>query len=343
MRFLHTADIHLKTREHLDTLQVIVETANQNSCDFILIAGDLFDQENSNLTTESGIPAALEKFGGEIYIIPGNHDLKFLSGRKSLSSNSTILNSEAYYLKRKIGDVELLAVPFKENISFKDLGEIPCEAENTILLIHGNFYSSDFFYDEDSKKYLPVFEEDLKDKFRYVALGHYHKLIQKKLGNTMVVNPGSPRITKKSDLGRRMVSLLDTSDWKVELLALDVPYCENIEVFVNVFDRLENIFAKLETAEKNSFSEKAVLTLVLKGFLSSEMEIAHMQNEVRDYLKEKTGRDFSIDTQRISLLDKTLLDSRFVDSFLEELVKSVDETEKEKLKLFALERIAAAI
>ena len=341
MKFLHTADIHLQNKEHLEVLKIIVKAANQNSCGWILISGNIFDKENSNLLVEQSLPQILQEFKGEIFIIAGNHDAGILSKRKSLSSNSTVFNTDKPYIKYDVDGIEIIAVPFKEEISFKDIGEIECGLENSILMTHGCFYTQDFFYDDENRQYFPIFEEDLRDKFHYVALGHYHKLIKKELGKTIVINPGSPRITRSSDIGERMVSIVDTKTWKIELLPLPVPYNRRIDLNINVFDDLNNIENKIQTFMSQIEDRRfAVLTVVLSGTLSTLIEI----NELHQLIQSKAGKDCFIDSNNLRLIDDNLLSNSFIQSLMEELEKnSNDKAEQEKIKLFALERLNAIL
>lgn len=87
MRFLHTADfqigmkaIHVgavaeKVREQrLESVCRLVNVAKENRAEFILVAGDLFEDNGIDRTQVLKLVDILERFGGPVFIIPGNHD-----------------------------------------------------------------------------------------------------------------------------------------------------------------------------------------------------------------------------------------------------------------------------
>lgn len=340
MRILHTADVHLKTAGDLSILQTIIRTAADKKCAAILIAGDLFDQQSAGLATEQAIPQIFQEFEGEILILPGNHDYEILQGKKSLSRNSMILNSREFIIRRKLDNAELAAVPFRKDLSMKDIGAIDCDPENSILLAHGNYYTNEFFYDDEVKKYFPIFDEDLRDNYRYVALGHYHRHFRYELGRTVVLNPGSPRITRASDTGPRMVSILDTSNWKDESVTLPVEYILPLEIYASVFDTPEILREKLKQKLQAIQNPKlARPSVVLRGTLSSEIEITSLQEMLSQTANQSIGKAAEIDTRELHLIDKNLTAHPFVKSLLAELDRTSNPEEKEDLKLFALERL----
>jgi DNA repair protein SbcD/Mre11 len=90
IRLLHTADLHLgmkftgrypsEVRERLvkarfETLTSLVETANTESVEVFVIAGDLFHDQNVARRDIRAAADALGRFTGRvILLLPGNHD-----------------------------------------------------------------------------------------------------------------------------------------------------------------------------------------------------------------------------------------------------------------------------
>ena len=86
MRFLHAADLHLGLRvtrfgaevngrvqeARLKALEVLVGHAER--VEFVLIAGDLFDDNHVDAATSRRALELLESAGKPVYVIPGNHD-----------------------------------------------------------------------------------------------------------------------------------------------------------------------------------------------------------------------------------------------------------------------------
>jgi len=87
MRFLHTADWQIGMKashvgeagsrlreERLDAARRIIEAAGSAAADFILIAGDTFEDNGVDRILVQKVADILSGFSGPVYIIPGNHD-----------------------------------------------------------------------------------------------------------------------------------------------------------------------------------------------------------------------------------------------------------------------------
>ena len=111
MRFLHTADLHLDSafckvgaldadaqrKKQRELLERIFNLAQAQSCDMILIAGDLFD---TPVATPESAALALRLFAEwkkPIFIAPGNHDALVAGGfykSAALPENVYLFTSE---------------------------------------------------------------------------------------------------------------------------------------------------------------------------------------------------------------------------------------------------------
>lgn len=343
MKILHTADLHLNAREDLKTLQVLVDTARLENCGMILVCGDLFDSGNSYLSVEQSIPAVLDSFDGEILILPGNHDADFLSRRKGFSSNSRVLRSEEPFILEERPDFQIVAVPYRDGFGMKDAGDTGADPDRSILMAHGNYYANEFFYESDSKKYFPIFEDDLRDRFAYAALGHYHRRIELRLGRTQLVNPGSPRVTRDSDTGKRAASVLDTATWKYRMIDLPSDYLDDRVLAVSVFDTPEDISARLN-AELNPLKDPFLKKLILRvsGTLSSGIQPAELRELLTQTGKTALGFAPDIVMDTLKLVKSDLLTNPFVRNLLKEAEgKAASPGEAEALRLFAIERLNA--
>lgn len=87
MKFLHTADWQIgmkaefvgtagqKVRdERLAAGRRLVEAANNGGAEFVLVAGDLFEDNAMDRTLVQKTADILARFRGPVYLIPGNHD-----------------------------------------------------------------------------------------------------------------------------------------------------------------------------------------------------------------------------------------------------------------------------
>lgn len=114
VRIMHSADHHIGIefrnqpelrdrlkQERLDALRRIVTEANARSCDFLVVAGDLFENINVPQKLVREVCDILRAFSGEVLVVPGNHD--YYEGRDSrlwkfftdaaVGSNIHLLNS----------------------------------------------------------------------------------------------------------------------------------------------------------------------------------------------------------------------------------------------------------
>jgi len=84
---MHTADNHIGIefrnqpelrdrlkQERLDALRRIVTEANARTCDFLVVAGDLFENINVPQHLVRVVCDILRSFSGEVLVVPGNHD-----------------------------------------------------------------------------------------------------------------------------------------------------------------------------------------------------------------------------------------------------------------------------
>ena len=87
MRFLHTADWQIGMRsahvggfgqqvrnERLEAGRRTVQTANDRGAEFLLVAGDTFEDNAVDRVLVQKVADLLADFAGPVYIIPGNHD-----------------------------------------------------------------------------------------------------------------------------------------------------------------------------------------------------------------------------------------------------------------------------
>lgn len=87
LRFVHTADWQIgmkaesagraaaKVRaERFEAARRVVQTAQEHKADFIVVAGDVFEDNAVDRTLVQRTADVLDRFGGPVFVIPGNHD-----------------------------------------------------------------------------------------------------------------------------------------------------------------------------------------------------------------------------------------------------------------------------
>lgn len=199
-RFIHAADFHLDspfkglskapdavrkglTESTFAALRKLTELAISESVDFIVIAGDLFDEADRSLRAQLALLQEWERLETEgiaVYAIHGNHD--HLGGRRAkleLPSNVHIFGSDhpssipAY---RRTGELAayIYGMSYGERAETRNLAasytimpEAPCH----IALLHGNVGGN-----AAHDPYAPcTLEQLIGSGFDYWALGHIHK------------------------------------------------------------------------------------------------------------------------------------------------------------------------
>lgn len=87
MKFLHTADWHIGIKaahlggagpwaraQRLRSARRVIDAANARGVDFVLVAGDTFDDNSVSPDAAAETAAILETSAAPVYVIPGNHD-----------------------------------------------------------------------------------------------------------------------------------------------------------------------------------------------------------------------------------------------------------------------------
>lgn len=198
VKFIHCADIHLdspmrglrKLPENIfktvqeSTFQSFHELVNkgiENNIDFMIIAGDLFDQDNRSIRAQARLRKEmerLEKEGIHAFIVFGNHDYYSKSSISlHLPSNVHIFSEKVevkeFTTKNKVC-VHLYGFSYPRNHVYERMIDEFFKKEGAdfhIGILHGQLEGKG-----EHSPYAPFRIEDLLKKgFDYWALGHIHK------------------------------------------------------------------------------------------------------------------------------------------------------------------------
>lgn len=204
VKFLHCADIHLdmpfsslgadagrsvlRRRELKEGFRRIIDLAEAEQVDLLLVCGDLFEYEYVKKSTLQFVRDQLDRIPHtEVLIIPGNHDPYTPESwyrRFSWPAHVHILAGENRTFYREDPGVCVYAA---------ESGTIPENAGMAadcirILMLHGTL---DMNFSK--KAYHPVSSEALERLGTdYVALGHFHSRLQGAGSSGRIFNPGSP-------------------------------------------------------------------------------------------------------------------------------------------------------
>lgn len=295
IKIFHTADLHLGMRfagypdvqdelinARHETLENMVELANQESCTIFVIAGDLFDRTTLNVKDISMTARALNEFEGELVIIlPGNHDYythdsklwnefsKHAGDRILILKNPDIYDLNKYHLKIKIYAAPCSAKHSNENmIKWVNSRESTVNDSIKIGLAHGSLegVSPDF-----NKTYYPMTRKELESSgLDLWLLGHTHlPWPENPDKNSRILIPGTPEpdgFDCKHEGSAFIVDMESSSNMKVQKVSTG-KYRFFIDQVVLNDDKAIASMKQKYTGDEYS---NVVLRLILKGRLRKE-------------------------------------------------------------------------
>ena len=214
--FIHTADLHLGRpfrrlgtlgkqirKAQFQTLKNIMDTVRQTRCDFLVVAGDLFDSNAVSLKMVQDVLGCFASLAPlPVYIQPGNHDV-FDSGSiyrtivhsGMLPSNVTVFAEEAAEF-RPTPDVALFAAVSTTKRGgdrpLKRLSPLASQsdAKYKVAVIHGSVDVPGLSIDPNEP--LVGLDDIESGPFHYVAMGHWHSRQTWSQGSTQAIYPGTP-------------------------------------------------------------------------------------------------------------------------------------------------------
>jgi DNA repair exonuclease SbcCD nuclease subunit len=235
LKILHCADVHLETtfpegrggaarRNGLaDAFARIVDLALARKVDALTIGGDLYESERAGPQTYRFLAEQFARFGGPVYVAPGNHDPyapNSLLARTDLPENVRVFNEAAWR-----------AYPLADGVTLWGFGHTPAEPRRPfanarfdrggvqIALVHG---SDEQRLPQNKRATAPfTIDEIVASGATFALVGHYHGGYIAKSGRKPVLAyPGSPEPIKFNEgeaHGAVLVTVEGTS-LKAELL-----------------------------------------------------------------------------------------------------------------------------
>ena len=273
IRFIHTADLHLdspfkglkRVHPHLygdvyqSTFQAfnnIVNKALEEQVDFILISGDIYDEENQSVKAQAYFRdqmGRLKTAGILVYLLHGNHD--FL-GRETLKlqlpDNVTVFGTDPQTEQLTTKSNEKVAITgfsyqtrwVKERV----IQRYPQRESNVdfhIGMLHGYLEG----LQSSEGVYAPFSIQELNKKYYdYWALGHIHKreVLQE---NPPIVYSGNIQGRNPNELGKKgayLVSLEKGLSPKLEFIPSSPIIWKEKQISLKGISSLQSLFTKVE-------------------------------------------------------------------------------------------------
>lgn len=354
VKILHCADVHIgaaesslgtlaesRRAETLITFEKIIKIAKAECVDVLLIAGDLF---NSNNTPKSYVDWVFDCFAlipdTKIVYAAGNHDPLNADSpfkKHTLPSNVFVLDTKDCFVEFADLNTRVYGKSFKE-VYMKGTEHFSLSPEDSfinLMCIHGELRS------DLGSDYNSITSDFIKTSgMDYIALGHVHKRSEiGKIGNSYVSYCGCPEGQGFDELGEKGVYLGDVSKGICNLQF--VPTAKRMHITENI--DISDLTSSNEIADKvtevikekytNSFADnlyKIILTgQISEGTLLSLPEITARLNETLYFAKLRDKTEFKIDYEALS--QENTLKGIFVKNMLKRIENAQDD-QKQQLK-----------
>ena len=238
-RFIHTADIHLDSplrslamrngdlaeligNATRQALIAIVDLCIDEKVDALVIAGDLYDGDQTSMKTArflAGQMQRLHEAGIATFVIRGNHDaLSRITQELILPPSVKVFSGRAETINRSYGDlnVSVHGLSFAKPQAPESLLEKyhrPTPDAFNIGIMHTSLAGA-----PGHDLYAPCNVADLHDwDYDYWALGHIHARTQHE-GERVVMMPGMPQGRDINEGGEKTVTLVTVNDDRTILL-----------------------------------------------------------------------------------------------------------------------------
>lgn len=243
MKVLHSADWHLdspitgRTREQTDFLrgellrlpEKVIRKAKEESCDLVLLSGDLFDGAYSRRSLDA-LRFALEDGAMPVFIAPGNHDPMGSTSAwaaESWPGNVHIFSREAIdSVSLEELDCRIYGAAFENAFAPSLLEGFRAEQKEryAIGVLHGDPTRAD-------SPYCPVSAPQAAGSgLDYLALGHIHKRGEFFAGRTLCAWPGCPMGRGYDETGEKGVLIAELGEAvSCRFLPLDTPRFFDLE------------------------------------------------------------------------------------------------------------------
>ncbi|WP_411393661.1 metallophosphoesterase family protein [Staphylococcus capitis] len=231
VKFIHCADLHLdspfKSKSHLspkifedvqksayESFKNIVDLALKKEVDFIIIAGDLFDNENRTLRAEVFLKEQFERLRKEqvfVYVCHGNHDPLSSKISSNWPNNVSVFSNqvETYQTITKDGETIFIhGFSYQNDTSYENKIDAYPSSQGQkgihIGVLHGTYSKSSV-----KDLYTEFRLEDLNSRlYHYWALGHIHE--REQLSDMPVINyPGNIQGRHFNELGEKGCLLIE--------------------------------------------------------------------------------------------------------------------------------------
>lgn len=298
IKILHTGDIHMKEKggdASYKAFSRILELAQLEKVDAILIAGDLFDSTLASVSDKNFIASMFSRIPEiKVFLVAGNHDS--LPCYQGVEFPPNVHVFQEGVSKVSLGDIDIYGVSMAANYSEKSLIEgfgVDDPIKVNLLLTHGDL--------NVSSAYNPFTTAQIASSgVDYVALGHVHMSDGvKKSGNSFYAYCGVPQGRGFDELGEKGVLIGEIHKGHVDLTFFKTSLYEYLEIEIDLTGLSD--YAQIAALIQEKTDEKNAYKIHLTGVFAGGFVIntAHIQTMLAQYpalkLLDETGEELDLD------------------------------------------------
>ena len=259
MKLIHCSDLHLDSKIETNftpqmaqlrnheiclTFERMVDFANQNGVNAVLLCGDIFDTSRIRQTTVDFILDVIRRFPHILFLyLRGNHDENNLIHLSESPQNLKLFSDRWQYFR--FNDLVIAGIETDESNAVKLYDELKLDANTTnIVMMHGQV-GSESAVDQ-------VNLSQLKGKnIDYLALGHLHSYQKNMLDHRgSYCYSGCPEGRGFDETGKKGFVLLEITNRSIQTqfidfasrhfhkLEFDISSCGKITVILNELRKL---------------------------------------------------------------------------------------------------------
>ena len=301
--FIHAADLHLDSPfkgladipAHLfqeisestfHALDRLVQTAIDKKVDFVLLVGDLFDNENQGIKAQVKLRAAFETLKQHqinVYICYGNHD--YLQGnvyQVEYPENVHVFQSEKIdhftYKKDGTSIAQIYGFSYENRMisenKVKEYYIVDRKVPFHIAMLHGSYNEN-----KEHATYAPFSINDLIGQpFDYWALGHIHQRSELKR-YPPVVYPGNIQGRHRKETGEKGCYYVRLTETDVSMNFIPLHAIEFRKISINILDNASIYNTEEKVRAILQSISCSVPQLISLTFIGSEQVMMNWEKE----------------------------------------------------------------
>lgn len=347
LKILHTSDLHINNDDKeycLDVLSEIVDYAQNNQINYLLICGDMFDSYKnfSNPQLLNDVRKIFSKLTScKVLYIAGNHEIL---GKKQTERLSAFNLSPVDIICDAVEVIEdearFICIPFSRDYSSLVNANTDNPGKPVILLMHGThskIYRGPDAHEADDE----IIPDVIFDMFKpdYAALGGIHANSEMKSGKTILSYCGSPRVWRSGETGARQMIYFEVKDGKLsdrKLINIQrAGEFKEITIPVNTDSGMDAFAKKLN--DLLTQSQKDYLRFNISGVVTDENVLNKNVEQLKKEVEHKV-RKYEIITSNV-LTMSSLADNKLAGEFLKRMDMIKPAAEGEGMNIWLEARI----